>query len=907
MKRISVLLFAFAIAISSRAQTNIYKWLQVKNAGASDTAAVNGKFWYNPIINKFSFVENGVIKHFGTASGLPALSPGYIYVGNVSSVATPVALSGDATLSSSGALSIGSGKVTNAMLAGSIDLTTKVTGTLPVDKGGTGTATAFTSGSVLWAGASGVYSQDNNNFWWNSGSHILSVNTNGDQTGTDAINVYGQIDAYQPNSAQGSYGALTNAGFSMSSSRGTGVSPTVLSSGDFVGHLVGYGYTGSSPAYVPVATSAVFMSGANASLGGEYRIYTKADGGSLTQRMTVDNAGGVTVNSGFLKVIGSGSNTTVATVGSGSGTNVNLNLLQSDGSTSVFKVLDNGSFNNFGRWTATANNQSHFSSSPIITARATAGDNITGFAYTPRIIPASTSQVLNGFTVDANLNAIGGISTVTALTTNTTAGCTNGTYTSKSSDAYSNSNGTGATGSGALFTVIVSANAISSITVTTAGSGYEIGDLLTFNGATYSGSGSVTVRVSAINGISTSTNSAVLNLIHRNYIGAGGNNNRFINFMSYNGASSLGSFEATGSGGMQFNDGSGTVFTTDGTPRITFNRAAIFSSPSSFASVAASNLLTAYSWGANTTNNYLATDVSIYTGQPTGSLGFAFNNSKYSFALDNTAIRTGQLVSASTGTLVGGSGYTNGTYASVPLTGGSGTGATAGITVSGGAVTAVTHNGQKSKNYKIGDVLSASAASIGGTGSGFTYTITSIDPTGLVFASFQQNWTHTDNGSANNYLTLYNNSTINQLSGATGYYAFGEYNPTITSIQAGKNFGFLVRPSGAMSSFGLGATVPVSNVDTQSFGAAITTVSANTTLDATYYTVLVDCTGGARTITLPTGTSATRRIYTIIKKDASANAVTVSTTAGGNLTISTQYAGFEIQYDGTNWYKKGAF
>jgi hypothetical protein len=593
-------------------------------------------------------------------------------------------------------------------------------------------------------------------------------------------------------------------------------------------------------------------------------------------------------------------------VGSGSGTNTNLNLFQSDGSTSVFKVLDNGSFTNFGTWTATANNQFHFLSSPTITARSTANDNLTGFGFSPRIIPSSTGQTLGGLTIDANMNAIGGISTVTALTTNTTAACTNGTYTSKAPDAYVNGNNTGATGSGALFTVVVTANAISSVTVTTAGSGYEIGDGLTFNGSTYGGSGSVLVRVSA-NGISTSTNTSVLNLVNRNYIGAGGNNNRFLNFVSYNGSSSLGSFEATGAGGMQFNDNAGTVFTTDGTPRITFARAAVFNISSSFASVSASNLLTAYSWGANTTNNYLATDVSIYTGQPTGSLGFAFTGSKYSFALDNTAIRTGQLVATSTGTLVGGSGYTNGSYSSVALTGGSGTGAVANITVSGGAVTAVAHNGPNSKNYKIGDVLSASSANIGGTGSGFTYTITSVDPTGLVFASFQQNWTHTDNGSANNYLTLYNNSTINQLSGATGYYAFGEYNPTITSIQSGKNFGFLVRPSGAMSSFGLGATAPVSNVDTQSFGAAIATVSANTTLDATYFTVLVDCTGAARTITLPTGASHTRRIYTIIKKDASANAVTVSTTAGGNLTISTQYAGFEVQYDGTNWYKKGAF
>lgn len=45
--------------------------------------------------------------------------------------------------------------ITNAMLAGSIDLTTKVTGTLPVGNGGTG-ATTFTSNGVLFGGGTGA-------------------------------------------------------------------------------------------------------------------------------------------------------------------------------------------------------------------------------------------------------------------------------------------------------------------------------------------------------------------------------------------------------------------------------------------------------------------------------------------------------------------------------------------------------------------------------------------------------------------------------------------------------------------------------------------------------------------------------------------------------------------------------
>jgi hypothetical protein len=70
-------------------------------------------------------------------------------------------------------------------------------------------------------------------------------------------------------------------------------------------------------------------------------------------------------------------------------------------------------------------------------------------------------------------------------------------------------------------------------------------------------------------------------------------------------------------------------------------------------------------------------------------------------------------------TLVGGSGYTNGTYNARALTGGTGTGATANIVVSGGAVTTVTIVSGGS-GYDVGEILSAATANIGGTGSGFS-------------------------------------------------------------------------------------------------------------------------------------------------------------------------------------------
>ena len=77
------------------------------------------------------------------------------------------------------------------------------------------------------------------------------------------------------------------------------------------------------------------------------------------------------------------------------------------------------------------------------------------------------------------------------------------------------------------------------------------------------------------------------------------------------------------------------------------------------------------------------------------------------------------------GTIVGGSGYTNGTYENVALTGGDGSNGTATITVSGGAVTAVTLI-NPGFLYLVGNSLSAATSTIGGTGSGFSVPVNNI-------------------------------------------------------------------------------------------------------------------------------------------------------------------------------------
>ena len=81
------------------------------------------------------------------------------------------------------------------------------------------------------------------------------------------------------------------------------------------------------------------------------------------------------------------------------------------------------------------------------------------------------------------------------------------------------------------------------------------------------------------------------------------------------------------------------------------------------------------------------------------------------------------------GSITGGSGYTNGSYYRVPLTGGTGSGATADIVVSGGSVSSVTLRSGGSF-YTVGDNLSASTDYLG-AGTGFSIPVdTLINPDG---------------------------------------------------------------------------------------------------------------------------------------------------------------------------------
>lgn len=59
-----------------------------------------------------------------------------------------------------------------------VALTTDVTGVLPPANGGTGTSTALTAGSVVFAGAAGAYTEDNANLFYDDTNNFLGIGTN---------------------------------------------------------------------------------------------------------------------------------------------------------------------------------------------------------------------------------------------------------------------------------------------------------------------------------------------------------------------------------------------------------------------------------------------------------------------------------------------------------------------------------------------------------------------------------------------------------------------------------------------------------------------------------------------------------------------------------------------------------
>jgi hypothetical protein len=143
-------------------------------------------------------------------------------------------------------------------------------------------------------------------------------------------------------------------------------------------------------------------------------------------------------------------------------------------------------------------------------------------------------------------------------------------------------------------------------------------------------------------------------------------------------------------------------------------------------------------WDAQAAETVTTETATVTNGSPFFYLAAYNINIALSQVVSGTNIPADTLVNSITSSninaltnLVGGSVYLDGPYTDVPLTGGSGFGATADVTVAGGAVTVVTIV-LRGAGYVAGDTLSADDVDLGGGGgSGFSIDVDTIFPMGI--------------------------------------------------------------------------------------------------------------------------------------------------------------------------------
>jgi len=333
-----------------------------------------------------------------------------------------------------------------------------------------------------------------------------------------------------------------------------------------------------------------------------------------------------------------------------------------------------------------------------------------------------------GYAVGDSLSATltgstNGIATISAITGG--SNYTNGTYSLVPL--------TGGTGTGAVATVVVSGNAVTSVTLTTAGSGYTVADSMSAS-ATLLGNGINTLTTgSLVGGVAygpgTYTNVPLTGGSGSNaqatvVVGAGGDvtsvtmTSRGINYTAgnslsaaasnlggvTNGVATLGAI----TGGTNYTNGTYTNLPLTGGAG-TGARATVVVSGNAVTSVTittkGSNYAVANSLSASAAN----------IGNGINTLGTITGGGAYSFnGVVNFSIASG------------GTGYGPGNYTDVPLTGGTGSGATANITVAAGGNVSVCTIVNSGVNYTNADILSANNADLGGAGSGFQLVVNNV-------------------------------------------------------------------------------------------------------------------------------------------------------------------------------------
>jgi hypothetical protein len=188
---------------------------------------------YTPIVLYYSTTSGNVPTSANLTTGELALNvpDGKLFFNQSGTIVT-LATANSVTSFSAGT----TGLTPSSATSGAITLA----GTLNVANGGTGTTTSFTTGSVVFAGASGVYSQNNAQFFWDNTNNRLGLGT---ASPSAKLAVVGT--GYSPNIALSDASTIawdTSTGqvatFTFVSSNRTMGAPTNLVNGGFYGLAV---------------------------------------------------------------------------------------------------------------------------------------------------------------------------------------------------------------------------------------------------------------------------------------------------------------------------------------------------------------------------------------------------------------------------------------------------------------------------------------------------------------------------------------------------------------------------------------------------------------------------------------------------------------------------------------------
>ncbi|WP_448702620.1 gliding motility-associated C-terminal domain-containing protein [Mucilaginibacter sp. AW1-3] len=400
---------------------------------------------------------------------------------------------------------------------------------------------------------------------------------------------------------------------------------------------------------------------------------------------------------------------------------------------------------------------------------------------------------------------------------------------------------TGGSGTGELATIVVANNIVTTVTPTTNGSGYNVGDVLSCAASSIGG------------GSGSGFNITVLSLTYNlRYIAAlpAPNNTTVIT--------------ASQGGGVL---GNATL------PPDVSQTLVLVQPTLSFPTLG--------------TKPYSAQDI------PVGAIS-SITNKIIVYTSSNPAVAT--INNIATGTITtGGSSYVAGTYYKVPMLGGSGSGATATITVASGAVTGVTitANGPV---YAVGDVLTCASSSIGNAGSGFTYTITG----------------YTSNIHFNNAVPAApNNTTVitaSQGGGANGTTLLPpDASQTLTVTQPTINFPALGTKQFTSNDLNPGATG--SNFTTSSISTFNNPSAGSGYTNGVYYavplnggsgtgaTATITVIGGVVTSVIPVSTGINYLVGDILNTPA---ANIGGTGSGFQVVVSAVSTGFPITYTSSN-------